>query len=123
MVAEARTRSAAMARPAYLRICGAAVGPEALLDASVAAVFAGAGDLRGVVVEITEQTPAGNYDALRNAIAPVRAAGALLAVDDAVAGFASLKHITVLRPDFDGGSAGSAHRRPPEQVYERSERS
>ena len=34
------------------------------------------------------------------AIAPVRAAGALLAVDDAGAGFASLKHITVLRPDF-----------------------
>ena len=34
------------------------------------------------------------------AIAPLRAAGALLAVDDAGAGFASLKHITVLRPDF-----------------------
>ena len=30
----------------------------------------------------------------------MRAAGALLAVDDAGAGFASLKHITVLRPDF-----------------------
>jgi EAL domain-containing protein (putative c-di-GMP-specific phosphodiesterase class I) len=76
------------------------VGPEALLAASVAAVFASAGDLRGVVVEITEQTAVDNYDALRNAIAPVRAAGALLAVDDAGAGFASLKHITVLRPDF-----------------------
>ena len=33
-------------------------------------------------------------------MAPARAAGALLAVDDAGAGFASLKHITVLRPDF-----------------------
>jgi EAL domain-containing protein (putative c-di-GMP-specific phosphodiesterase class I) len=76
------------------------VGPEALLSAPVATVFADAGDLRGVVVEITEQTPVGNYDALRDAIAPVRAAGALLAVDDAGAGFASLKHITVLRPDF-----------------------
>jgi hypothetical protein len=31
------------------------VGPDALLAAPVAAVFAGAGDLRGVVVEITEQ--------------------------------------------------------------------
>lgn len=76
------------------------VGPEALLSAPVAAVFARAGDLRGVVVEITEQTPVDNYDDLRNAIAPARAAGALLAVDDAGAGFASLKHITVLRPDF-----------------------
>ena len=76
------------------------VGPQALLSAPVAAVFAGAGDLRGVVVEITEQTAVENYDALFDALAPVRAAGALLAVDDAGAGFASLKHITVLRPDF-----------------------
>jgi EAL domain-containing protein (putative c-di-GMP-specific phosphodiesterase class I) len=76
------------------------VGPQALLSAPVAAVFAGAGDLRGVVVEITEQTAVDNYGALSDAIAPVRAAGALLAVDDAGAGFASLKHITVLRPDF-----------------------
>ena len=63
-------------------------------------MFAGAGDLRGVVVETTEQTAVADYDALFDALAPVRAAGALLAVDDAGAGFASLKHITVLRPDF-----------------------
>jgi EAL domain-containing protein (putative c-di-GMP-specific phosphodiesterase class I) len=76
------------------------VGPEALLAAPVRTVFADAGDLRGVVVEITEQTAVANYDALVQAIVPLRAAGALLAVDDAGAGFASLKHITVLRPDF-----------------------
>jgi hypothetical protein len=76
------------------------VGPDALLAAPVAAVFAAAGDLRGVVIEITEQVAVTCYDALITAIAPVRAAGALLAVDDAGAGFASLKHITVLRPDF-----------------------
>ena len=76
------------------------VGPDALLAAPVAAVFAGAGDLRGVVVEITEQVAVTCYDALITAIAPLRTAGALLAVDDAGAGFASLKHITVLRPDF-----------------------
>ncbi len=76
------------------------VGPEALLAAPVAAVFAGAGDLRGVVVEITEQTAVTNYDALITAIAPLRAAGAMLAVDDAGSGFASLKHVMLLRPDF-----------------------
>ena len=76
------------------------VGPEALVAERVAAVFAAAGDLRGVVVEITEQTAVADYDALGTAIAPLRAAGAMLAVDDAGAGFASLKHITVLRPDF-----------------------
>jgi EAL domain-containing protein (putative c-di-GMP-specific phosphodiesterase class I) len=76
------------------------VGPDALLAAPVGAVLASAGDLRGVVVEITEQIAVADYDALLAAIAPVRAAGALLAVDDAGAGFASLKHVTVLRPDF-----------------------
>jgi EAL domain-containing protein (putative c-di-GMP-specific phosphodiesterase class I) len=76
------------------------VGPDAMLSAPVAAVFADAGDLRGVVVEITEETPVTCYDALVAAIAPLRTAGALLAVDDAGAGFASLKHIMVLRPDF-----------------------
>jgi EAL domain-containing protein (putative c-di-GMP-specific phosphodiesterase class I) len=76
------------------------VGPDALLSAPVAAVFEDAGDLRGVVVEITEETPVACYDALVARIAPLRAAGALLAVDDAGAGFASLKHIMVLRPDF-----------------------
>jgi EAL domain-containing protein (putative c-di-GMP-specific phosphodiesterase class I) len=76
------------------------VGPEALLTEQVATVFADAGDLRGVVVEITEQTAVANYGALVSALAPVRGAGAQLAIDDAGAGFASLKHITVLRPAF-----------------------
>lgn len=76
------------------------VGPGALTSAPVAAVFADADDLRGVVIEITEQAAVACYDALVAALAPARAAGALLAVDDAGAGFASLKHITELRPDF-----------------------
>lgn len=100
---EARAlRSALDARSALPPNCFLSVniGPDALLTAAVATVFADAGDLRGVVVEITEQTAVANYDALAAAIEPLRAAGALLAVDDAGAGFASLKHITVLRPDF-----------------------
>jgi EAL domain-containing protein (putative c-di-GMP-specific phosphodiesterase class I) len=100
---EARAlRTALAARSALPPNCflSVNVGPEALLAAPVADAFADAGDLRGVVVEITEQSAVANYDALVTAIAPVRAAGALLAVDDAGAGFSSLKHITVLRPDF-----------------------
>ena len=100
---EARAlRAALAARSALPPNCflSVNVGPDALLAASVAAVFADAGDLRGVVVEITEQAAVTDYDALVAAIAPVRDAGAQLAVDDAGAGFASLKHITVLRPDF-----------------------
>ena len=100
---EARAlRTALGARPALPPNCFLTVnvGPDALLADRVAAVFADAGDLRGVVVEITEETPVTSYDALLAALAPLRAAGALLAIDDAGAGFASLKHIMVLRPDF-----------------------
>jgi EAL domain-containing protein (putative c-di-GMP-specific phosphodiesterase class I) len=95
-------RIALAARPALPANCflSANIGPEALLTEPVSAVFAEAGDLRGVVVEITEQTAVTDYDALIAALAPVRAAGARLAVDDAGAGFASLRHIAVLRPDF-----------------------
>jgi EAL domain-containing protein (putative c-di-GMP-specific phosphodiesterase class I) len=100
---EARAlRTALASRRALPANCflSANVGPEALLAEPVSEVFADAGDLRGVVVEITEQTAVTDYDALIAALAPVRAAGALLAVDDAGAGFASLRHIAVLRPDF-----------------------
>jgi len=76
------------------------VGPHALLDDRVHATLAGAGSLGGVVVEITEQRAVEDYDALRRRLTPLREAGAHLAVDDAGAGFASLRHITNLRPDF-----------------------
>lgn len=95
-------RSALRARPALPPNCflSVNVGPDALLSAPVRAVLAEAGDLRGVVVEVTEETAVTDYGALERAMAPVREAGALLAVDDAGAGFASLKHIMLLRPDF-----------------------
>jgi len=76
------------------------VGPAALLSEPVAEVLARAGDLRGVVIEITEQHPIDDYDAVNAALAPLREAGAMLAVDDAGAGFSSLMHITTLRPDL-----------------------
>jgi EAL domain-containing protein (putative c-di-GMP-specific phosphodiesterase class I) len=95
-------RSALAARPMLPPNCflSANIGPAALLAEPVSEVFTAAGDLRGVVVEITEQTAVADYAALMGALAPVRAAGALLAVDDAGAGFASLRHIALLRPDF-----------------------
>lgn len=76
------------------------LGPQALLADEVQHVLAAAGDLRGVVIELTEQAPVHDYPALLQALDPLRSAGALLAVDDAGAGFASLKHITRLRPEF-----------------------
>ena len=52
-----------------------------------------------IVLEVTEHAPVADYDALAAALASFRAAGGRLAVDDAGAGFASLRHILRLEPD------------------------
>lgn len=52
-----------------------------------------------VLIEITEHAPIDDYDALAAALASFRARGGRLAVDDAGAGFASLRHILSLSPD------------------------
>jgi EAL domain-containing protein (putative c-di-GMP-specific phosphodiesterase class I)/AmiR/NasT family two-component response regulator len=53
-----------------------------------------------VVLELTEHLPVEDYAVLNRALAPWREAGARLAVDDTGAGFASLRHILDLHPDF-----------------------
>lgn len=54
----------------------------------------------GVVLELTEGDRVADYDALRAALAPYRAHGFRIAVDDAGAGYASFRHIAELKPDF-----------------------
>jgi EAL domain-containing protein (putative c-di-GMP-specific phosphodiesterase class I) len=49
---------------------------------------------------MTEHAPIADYDALRRALASFRSNGGRLAVDDAGAGFASLKHVLQLGPDI-----------------------
>jgi EAL domain-containing protein (putative c-di-GMP-specific phosphodiesterase class I) len=55
---------------------------------------------RQLVLELTEHEGVSDYAALRTALAPLRARGVRLAVDDAGAGYASLSHILNLRPDI-----------------------
>jgi EAL domain-containing protein (putative c-di-GMP-specific phosphodiesterase class I) len=76
------------------------IGPGALLDDRVLGTLRAAGSLGGVVVEITEQAAVDDYDVLGRRIDVLREQGAHLAVDDAGAGYASLRHIAALRPDF-----------------------
>ena len=57
-------------------------------------------DAKSVVVEVTEHMPVQDYDALNAALDRVRGLGVRLAIDDAGAGFASLRHILQLAPDF-----------------------
>lgn len=52
-----------------------------------------------VILEVTEHAPVKDYGALGEALHDFRAGGGRLAVDDAGAGFASLKHILRLAPE------------------------
>ena len=58
------------------------------------------GPVQGIVIEITEHERIADYQALQDDLAGFRARGGRLAVDDAGAGYASLKHILELNPDF-----------------------
>ncbi|MFB9356487.1 EAL domain-containing protein [Actinoplanes nipponensis] len=55
---------------------------------------------RGITVELTEHTQVSDYVALTEVTGRLRAAGILIAVDDAGAGYASLTHVLHLRPDI-----------------------
>jgi len=57
------------------------------------------GDLSRVVLEITEHASVPDYAALQDALAPFRKRGARLAIDDAGAGYASMRHILRLKAD------------------------
>lgn len=52
------------------------------------------------VLEITEHAAIESYRCIRERLAPLRERGMRLAIDDAGAGFASLRHIVELRPDI-----------------------
>ncbi len=53
-----------------------------------------------VVLEITEHEHIDDYDGLVRALAPLRARGVRVAIDDAGSGYASMRHILNIRPDI-----------------------
>jgi EAL domain-containing protein (putative c-di-GMP-specific phosphodiesterase class I) len=55
--------------------------------------------LHRVLLELSEHDQVEDYDALTTALAPLRARGMRLAIDDVGAGFSSLRHIVVTAPD------------------------
>lgn len=73
--------------------------PRALVAPEVHAAFDESDGLDRIIVEVTEQTDA-DIGALRAELDHLRTRGALVAVDDAGAGYGSLSRITALRPDF-----------------------
>jgi EAL domain-containing protein (putative c-di-GMP-specific phosphodiesterase class I) len=77
----------------------------ALLDPRTKAIMAetlaaGENDLDGLIIEITEETLVKADMDLDTVIAPLRARGARLAVDDMGAGYSGLRQITSVRPGY-----------------------
>jgi EAL domain-containing protein (putative c-di-GMP-specific phosphodiesterase class I) len=52
-----------------------------------------------ILVELSEHDPVEDYDALAEAIGPLRERGVRLAIDDVGAGYSSLRHIVITAPD------------------------
>jgi EAL domain-containing protein (putative c-di-GMP-specific phosphodiesterase class I)/CheY-like chemotaxis protein len=57
-------------------------------------------DASRIVIEITEHEAVEDYDRLTRALQRLRALGAQIAIDDAGAGFASLRHILLIEPEI-----------------------
>lgn len=53
-----------------------------------------------IVLEITEHDVVNDYEVLARSLQPLRARGLRLAVDDAGAGYSSLRHVLMLAPDL-----------------------
>ncbi|MDQ3690893.1 MAG: EAL domain-containing protein [Chloroflexota bacterium] len=72
-------------------------------------------DRRRIVLELTEHTQIDDYAALRDSVGLLRRKGVRLAIDDAGAGYSSLRHIVQLAPDLikvDIGLVRSIHQDP-----------
>jgi EAL domain-containing protein (putative c-di-GMP-specific phosphodiesterase class I) len=98
----AALRVALKARPVLPANCFMSlnVSPELLRTEKIREIWRGQGNLGGLVIELTEQTPIDSYLELEPDLNQLRAAGALIAVDDAGAGYAGLRHLLALRPSL-----------------------
>lgn len=72
---------------------------QAILSETFARVLEGV-PVHRVVVELTEHAVVDRYETLRQALAPLRARGLRLAIDDVGAGHSTFRHILDLNPEF-----------------------
>jgi len=76
------------------------LSPDALVELARRANLRDDLPLRQLVIEVTEHSVVESYAALHKELTPLRRRGLRIAVDDAGAGYASLRHVLELRPDF-----------------------
>jgi EAL domain-containing protein (putative c-di-GMP-specific phosphodiesterase class I) len=74
------------------------VGPDVLDHPEVLKVLGSHRNLSGVVIELTEHARIDSYVSLEPALNRLRSAGAMIAIDDAGAGYAGLQHLIGIRP-------------------------
>jgi len=86
-------------RPADARVAVNLSAPV-LLDRRTLRMLERPGDLSGLIIEVTEEALVQSEAQLHSAIAPLRARGARLAVDDMGAGYSGLRQITTVQPSY-----------------------
>ncbi len=74
------------------------VSPATLMTTRCTLLLSGF-PLERIILELSEHDRVTDYSALDNALAPLRARGMRLAIDDVGAGFSSLRHIVLTGPD------------------------
>ena len=57
-------------------------------------------EAKRIVLEITEHAPIDNYEQLKEALAPLRALGVKISIDDAGSGYSSMSHIVNIEPEI-----------------------
>jgi EAL domain-containing protein (putative c-di-GMP-specific phosphodiesterase class I) len=77
------------------------ISPATMLASGLESALEDLGrDRERIVLELTEHDEVRDYEPLIDALAPLRASGVRVAVDDVGAGFASLRHVLHLGPDI-----------------------
>ncbi len=74
------------------------VGPDVIDHPLVVEVLSAQHNLAGVVIELTEHARIDSYVSLEPTLNRLRASGAMIAIDDAGAGYAGLQHLIGIRP-------------------------
>jgi EAL domain-containing protein (putative c-di-GMP-specific phosphodiesterase class I) len=97
LLAQALTARAEVPAGCFLAVN---VSPDRLTSPVVAALLRSAGDLTGVVLELTEHVPVDDLAGLRRRVDALREQRALLALDDTGAGWSGLRQVAELHPDI-----------------------
>ncbi len=86
-------------RPAGMRLSVNLSAPV-LLDPRTLRILDRAGDLDGLIIEVTEDALVQSDVQMHAAMAPLRERGARLAVDDVGAGYSGLRQLTTVHPSY-----------------------